>query len=54
MTESNNNITETNVISAEKEERCEQKNPNDIKQESDELVEENASLGHAAATPVCR
>lgn len=51
MTDSNNiNITDTNVISAEKEERCEQKTPSEIKQESDELVEENSSL---EATPAC-
>jgi len=42
MTESNNNnITETNVISDEKEERCEQKTPSKIKQETDEIVQEN-------------
>lgn len=48
MTESNNNnITETNVISTEKEERCEQKNTSEIKQESDKIAQENASSGDA-------
>ena len=47
MTESNNNITETNVISIEKEEKH---TPSKIKQESDELVEENSSLDNTATT----
>jgi hypothetical protein len=50
MTDSNNNnITETNVISVEKEEN--QKNPSEIKQENNEIVQENASLD---ASPVCK
>jgi hypothetical protein len=54
MTDSiNNNITETNVISAEKEERYEQKTPNEIKQENDEIAQENASLDDTEVAPVC-
>ena len=52
MTESNN-ITETNVISIEKEEKPKHKKKSKIKQESDELVEENASLKDTEATPAC-
>jgi hypothetical protein len=51
MTDSNNNITETNVISIEKEE--EKQEPIEIKQESKEQVEENASLDDTEATPAC-
>ena len=51
MTDSNNNnITEKNVISTEKEERCEQKNPTEIKQESDEIAQQNASLDSTPTT----
>ena len=49
MTDPNNNITEKNIISAEKEEQ--QKNPSKVKQESDELVHENTGLGD---TNVCK
>ena len=49
MTESNN-ITETNIISIEKEEKQE---PSKIKQESDEQVEENASLKDTEANAAC-
>ena len=52
MTDSNNNITETNVISDEKEEKQE---PSKIKQESNELVQENISLADdTPATNVCK
>jgi hypothetical protein len=49
MTDSNN-ITDTNVISTEKEEK---QTPSEIKQESAELVEENSSLDDTEATPAC-
>jgi hypothetical protein len=49
MTDSNdNNITETNIISTEKEEK-EKQEPSKIKQESDEIAQENASLDDTAS-----
>ena len=55
MTDSNNNIIDTNVISIEKEEKKKKKKKHSkIKQESDKLVQENACLDDdASATNVC-
>ena len=52
MTDSNN-ITDKNVISTEKEEEQEKQEPSKIKQESDEVVQENSSLDDTPTTNVC-
>ena len=51
MTDSNN-ITDTNVVSIEKEEK--QTNASEIKQENNEIAQENASSDDMEVAPVCK